>query len=332
MLLLYRKNKETKKGVVDSLKKNKIFVMGSYVTDLTARASHLPKPGETVFGQSFRTGAGGKGSNQAVAAARLGAEVTLVTKLGDDAFGKLALEHFTKEQIDTSQIAIDKEMPTGSALIAVDDQSENMIVVTAGACGKIKREEIEQAEEKLADVAIALTQLETNLDAVERTLELAEKHRIPVILNPAPYQAIPNEWLKKAAYITPNETEAAQLTGIRVETEEDARLAAEKLYQMGVANVVITLGKKGCFLYNEEYKGKVFPGLIMDAVDTTGAGDAFNGGLAYALANEVELIEALQFANIVGALAVTKEGTAQAMPTLAEVETCLKQSLLEVKS
>lgn len=308
------------------MKKNHVFVMGSYVTDLTARASHLPKPGETVFGQSFRTGAGGKGSNQATAAARLGAEVSLVTKLGNDAFGKLALEHFKAENIDTAHIAIDEEQPTGSALIAVDDYSENMIVVTAGACSTIKREEIERAEEKLADSAIVVTQLETNLDAVEWTLELAEKHQVPVLLNPAPYQSIPSEWLKKVAYITPNETEAAQLTDLPVESQEEALAAAEKLYQMGAANVILTLGKKGCLLYNEEYKGKFFKGLTMKAVDTTGAGDAFNGGLAYALANEIPLTEALEFANTVGALAVTKEGTAQAMPTLEEVEKQLTKS------
>lgn len=305
------------------MKKNSVFVMGSYVTDLTARASHLPRSGETVLGQAFWTGAGGKGSNQAAAAARLGADVTLVTKLGDDAFGKLALEHFTKEGIDTSQIAIDKEVPTGSALITVDDQSENMIVVTLGASGNLKKEEIELAEEKLAESAVVLTQLETNLEAVEVTLALAEKHQVPVILNPAPYQSFPSAWLRNVTYITPNETEAAQLTGLPITSEAEARLAAEKLYQMGAENVILTLGQNGCLLYNAECKGRVFPSFPVKAVDTTGAGDAFNGGLAYALANNIDWVEALEFANRVGALAVTKEGTAQAMPTLSEVEVLL---------
>lgn len=305
------------------LNKNKVFIMGSYVTDLTARAEHLPKPGETVLGKSFRTGAGGKGSNQAAAAARLGADVSLVTKIGNDAFGKLALNHFKKENIDTSRIAIDEEFPTGSALITVDDESENMIVVTLEACGNIKKEEIEKAEDELAESAIVLTQLETNLEAVEATLALADRHDVPVILNPAPYQFIPDEWFEKIAYLTPNETEAAQLTGMAVDTEEAAIEAAHKLYEMGVNNVILTLGKKGCLLYNEEYKGKFFKGLSVKAVDTTGAGDAFNGGLAYALANDFELAEAILFANATGACSVTKEGTAQAMPTLEEVETFL---------
>lgn len=299
--------------------KNKVFIMGSYVTDLTARADRLPQPGETVLGKSFRTGAGGKGSNQAAAAARLGAEVSLVTKLGGDAFGKLALDHFQQEGIDTTHIAIDREQATGSALIAVDDQSENMIVVTPSACANIQKEEIEKAEPKLAESAVVLTQLETNLDAVDTTLQLAEKHGVPVILNPAPFQAIPDDWLKKVTYLTPNETEAAQLTGMPVDSIENATAAAEKLYQMGVEHVLITLGKKGCLLYNAEQKGAVYKGFPVRAVDTTGAGDAFNGGLAYALANKYGLEDAVRFANAAGACAVTKEGTAQAMPTLEEV-------------
>lgn len=299
--------------------KNSVFIMGSYVTDLTARADRLPQPGETVLGKSFRTGAGGKGSNQAAAAARLGAEVSLVTKLGDDAFGKLALDHFQQEGIDTTHIAIDREQATGSALIAVDDQSENMIVVTPSACANIQKEEIEKAEPKLAESAAVLTQLETNLDAVETTLQLAEKHGVPVILNPAPFQPIPDDWLKKVTYLTPNETEAAQLTGMPVDSVESATAAAETLHQLGADNVLITLGKKGCLLYNAEQKGTVYKGFPVRAVDTTGAGDAFNGGLAYALANEYGLEDAIRFANAVGACAVTKEGTAQAMPTLEEV-------------
>lgn len=305
--------------------KNKVFVMGSYVTDLTARATHLPKPGETVLGKNFRTGAGRKGSNQAAAIARLGAEVTLVTKLGNDAFGKVARQHFITEGIDISYIAVDHVLPTGTALIAVDDQSENMIVVTISASGNIQKDEVEQAEEELKKSALVLTQLETNLEAVEVTLALAKKHKVPIALNPAPYQNIPADWFKEITYITPNETEAAQLTGMPVETIEEAKLAAEKIHKMGVENVIITLGKLGSLLYNEKNPGVMFDRFPVKAIDTTGAGDAFNGGFAYALANDFSLEEAVRFGNATGALSVTKEGTAQSMPTLKEVETFLKK-------
>ncbi|WP_019121244.1 ribokinase [Brevibacillus massiliensis] len=302
-----------------------ITVVGSYVVDLMSRTPHMPKPGETVLGGPFRMGPGGKGGNQAVAASRQGSQVFMVTKVGEDQFGKDALQNFTRERIDTSYVFIDREEATGVALIAVDDQSENMIVVALGACGRLTSADVEQAEETIRNSAVVLVQLETSLEAVKKTLELAQKHGVPVIMNPAPYQKISKELLQKVTYLTPNETEASLLTGIEVTDEESACLAAKVLYQWGVPQVIITLGKKGCYYYNGRNTGTLYPGFQVDAVDTTGAGDAFNGGLAHALAEGQSISEAIRCANAVAALSVTKPGTAPSMPTKAEVTRFLQQ-------
>jgi ribokinase len=299
---------------------SKIVVVGSYVVDLMSRTPHLPKPGETVLGGPFKMGPGGKGGNQATAAARCGSEVTFVTKLGDDTFGREALAHFRKENVDIQYVKVDSEESTGAALIAVDDQSENSIVVALGACGKITESEVLVAEAAFADADIVLLQLETSIEAVVTSVKLASKHNVPVILNPAPYQEFPKEILSMVHYITPNETEASELTGVKVVDEATAVQAAGILHEMGVENVIITLGKKGALLYLGANDFKLVPGFKVDAVDTTGAGDAFNGGLAHALSNHLPLQEAMEYANTVAALSVTKIGTAPAMPTKEEIE------------
>lgn len=297
-----------------------VTVVGSYVVDLMCRTPHMPKPGETVLGGPFRMGPGGKGGNQAVAAARLGAKVTMVTKVGNDDFGQAAIENFLKEGIDTRFVYKDEHESTGAALIVVDRFSENMIVVALGACGCISSVDVQSAEKEIAASDVVLVQLETNMEAVEATVKLANRHQVPVILNPAPFQELPKKILKGVAFATPNETEASLLSGIRVVDEHSALAAAKKIYQMGVKTVVITLGKKGCFLYTGGEQGQLIAGFDVEAVDSTGAGDAFNGGFAHALAGKKSLHEAVSYANAVAALSVTKVGTAPSMPFKEEVE------------
>lgn len=302
----------------------KVTVVGSYVVDLMSRTRRMPVPGETVIGGPFKMGPGGKGSNQAIAAARLCADVTMVTKVGNDDFGKSALETFKSEGINTELVRIDQENATGAALIAVDDCSENMIIVALGACGTLSRKDVCLAKAEISQSDMVLVQLETTIEAVTEAVNQANQANVPVILNPAPFQEFPLELLAKVDYLTPNETEASQLSGIDVFSEQTAIQAAEKLYKLGTKAIIITLGKKGCLLYNEAYKGKLIAGFEVEAVDTTGAGDAFNGGLAYALSSGHDLIQAIDYANATAALSVQKLGTAPAMPKLAEVEKLIR--------
>ncbi|CDQ38700.1 ribokinase [Virgibacillus salexigens] len=303
-----------------------IMVVGSYVVDLMSRTPHMPKPGETVLGGPFQMGPGGKGSNQAVAAARQGANVTMVTKVGHDLFGDHAMENFTEESIDTTYVTRHTEEATGTAIITVDDQGENTIVVALGACGKITSTDVQGAEQRLEASDMVLVQLETSMDAIRTTIQLARKHNKPVILNPAPFQQIDDDLLQDVAYITPNETEASLLTGIEVVDESSARKAAKQLIERGVHAVVITLGKQGCFVYDGSDDGTLVKGFPVQAVDTTGAGDAFNGGLATFIAEGMKLAKAVIRANAVAAISVTKTGTAIAMPTMADVEEFLRNT------
>ena len=297
-----------------------ITVVGSYVADLTSRTPHMPVPGETVLGLSFKLGPGGKGGNQAVAAARAGSQVNMVTKLGDDEFGVMAMKSFKEAGINTEFISISKEHPTGVAQIIVDDSSENMIVVTLGACGELTRNEILAAEDAIRKSSIVVTQLETSMDAVIATVELAGKYKIPVIFNPAPYNDnYPREILLSITYATPNETEAGYMAGVKISDDESALLAASKIRGMGVKTVIITMGKRGCLVYEGDNDYTFVPAFKVDAMDTTGAGDAFNGGLAHALEKGAAINEAVRFANAVAAISVTRLGTAPAMPTAEEI-------------
>jgi ribokinase len=303
---------------------SKIVVVGSYVVDLMSRTPHLPKPGETVLGGPFKMGPGGKGGNQATAAARCGSEVTFLTKVGDDLFGKAALEHFREEKFNTNYVKVDANEATGIALISVDDQSENSIVVALGACGTITAADVLEAEERFKEADIVLLQLETSIEAVVTSVDLAAKYQVPVILNPAPYQPFPVEILKHVHYITPNETEASLLSGVAVNDEASALEAAKRIHEKGVATVIITMGSQGAYLYRGGETGELVRGFRVEAVDTTGAGDAFNGGFAHAISNGKSVEEAMAFANGVAALSVTKIGTAPAMPYLDEVASFLK--------
>jgi ribokinase len=296
-----------------------VTVIGSYVVDLMCRTPHMPQIGETVLGGPFRMGDGGKGGNQATAAARLGSFVTLVTRVGNDDFGRTAMESFRREGIQSDRVGIDPQEATGVALILVDNQSDNQIVVSLGACGRLNRDDIEAAELDIADSAIVLVQLETNLIAVEAALDLATKHRIPLILNPAPFQSFNLDWLKQVAFLTPNETEAFALTGIEVKDHPSAIQAAEKMMEYGAENVIITLGGNGAIIKKQDGSSYWFPPFKVEVVDTTGAGDAFNGGFARALSRADSVMEAMRYASAVAALSVTKIGTATSMPDEQEV-------------
>lgn len=311
----------------------RITVMGSFVVDLAFRTPALPGWGQTITGSDFKLGPGGKGSNQAVAAARLGANVTFITKLGRDTFGDLARQTYATEGIDTAYVVSTDNCPTGAASVVVDQvRGENAIVVFPGACFHITAEEIDCAREAIAASSVFLAQLETNLPAVEYGLKLAHELGVTTILNSAPATTLPQHVYPLCDYITPNESEAAALTGGTVDTIEDAAAAAEKLISFGARNAVITLGGQGALVKDNKVTQHVPAVDAGPVVETTGAGDAFNGGLAVALAEGLDLIEATRFACTVAGISVTRAGTAMAMPRRNEVEQLLAKSRTADKS
>lgn len=299
----------------------KITVFGSFVVDLMGRSEHIPVVGETVKGNLFKMGAGGKGSNQAVAAKRAGADVTMITKVGRDNFGKVALDSFNNEKMDTNYIFIDDEgNSTGVALIMVEEKSaQNSIVVLPGACEKIKNSEIDTASQRIKDSKYLLTQLETNLDATLYAIDTAYKNGVKVILNPAPVITFPDSLYSKLYCITPNEVEAGLLAKVDTSTMEGVKQSVLYFHKMGVPAVIITLGSKGAYISYDE-KESLIENIKVNVVDTTGAGDAFNGGLVTSLAEGKDLLEAAKFANVVAGLSVTKIGTAAAMPSRKEID------------
>jgi len=310
------------------MKTGKVCVLGSFIVDLMMRAPRLPTPGETVQGTYFKIGPGGKGSNQGVASHRAGAETKMITKIGNDNFATIALESFKGENMDTDYIFKDEVESTGAALIMVDENSgQNKIIVTLGASKKLTHQEIDSAKSDLVKSNIFLTQLETNYDAVEYAISIASNNKIPIILNPAPAREVSDETLTKVDYLTPNESEASFLCGFSVKNESDMRRAGDFFMKKGVKNVIFTLGEKGAYLVNKEQK-KLYPTFEVKVKDTTGAGDAFNGGLATALAEGMSLDNALVFANAVGALNVTKVGTAPAMPYRKEIDHLIKEGMI----
>jgi ribokinase len=299
---------------VRALPSHHITVVGSYVVDLMCHTPQMPKIGETLLGGPFRMGAGGKGGNQATAAVRLGAKVTFVTKVGNDDFGRTAIEHFTKENMIIDKVATDEAEMTGVALILVDNRHDNQIVVSLGACGNLNRQDVSNAEPNIARSDIVLVQLETNLEAVETTILLASRHHVPIIMNPAPYQEFNRQWLQEISFLTPNESEASALTGIEVTDRDTAHHAACRIAEWGVRNAIVTLGGKGALLKIKDGPSYWFPPYRVDVKDTTGAGDAFNGGLARALSKGMDVTNAVQYASAVAALSVTEVGTAVSMP------------------
>lgn len=304
--------------------KHKITVMGSFVVDLMSRAPHLPQPGETVKGSLFRMGPGGKGFNQGVAAHKSGGNVSMATKLGRDSFAEVALGAMRELGMDTQYILFSDTAETGTALIMVDENSsQNKIMVVPGACETITDAELDALAEQIKDSAILLTQLETNVSAVEKAVDIAHENGVMVILNPAPVQPISDELLQKIDIITPNEVEAEILTGVHVIDQKSAEQAAQWFFNKGVKQVLITLGKHGVFVADGSEQ-RILPVPEVKVLDTTGAGDAFNGGFATALAEGKSIWEAAQFANALASLAVQKLGTTPAMPNRAEIETFLQ--------
>jgi len=302
------------------MKTPRIVVIGSSNTDMVVRTARLPAPGETVTGGQFLLAAGGKGANQAVAAARLGAEVTLVAKVGADMFGDQAIAGYRKEGIFTDFLFRDPQNPTGVALILVDQRGENLISVASGANHALVPEDVQRAAERIRSADVVLLQLEIPLPTVACAAQLAAEAGVPVILDPAPAPAGPLDpsLLGHVAYVKPNETEAERLTGIPVRDEPSARQAAARLLEGGVRHAIITMGAKGALWVERERSGFV-PGHRVEAVDSTAAGDAFSGALACALARGLALDEAVRYAGVVGALSVTRLGAQPSLPTEEEV-------------
>ncbi len=293
----------------------KIVVVGSFNADLTSYMKRMPKPGETVHGDRFVTGAGGKGSNQAVAAARLGADVTFIGRVGNDVFANLAYEIWDAEGVNRDFVSQDDDHATGVAPILVDSSGENMIVVVLGANSRMRAADIDAARERIAAADVLIAQLEINLDMVAYALRTAKELGVTTILNPAPAATVAAETIQLADYLTPNETELEALSGMDASVEAAARGILTRADQ----TAVVTLGAQGAQIVTGEASIAV-PTYAVDVVDTTGAGDAFNAGLAVALAESNALLDAVRFANATAALCVTKPGTARSTPYRADVE------------
>lgn len=300
------------------MKKN-ILVIGSSNTDLVIQTSHFPEPGETVMGGVFSTFAGGKGANQAVAASRLGAKVTFVARVGNDDFGRQAIDGFDKEGITTSHIFIDENEPTGVASIIINKDGENTIVVAPGANNMLSKTDIEGIVSLVEATDIVLVQLEVPLETVTFVIQLAHKLHKKIILNPAPAVKLDYNLLSYLDIITPNESETKILLGKKVSDLKSASEAAQVFLDKGVKNVVITLGKQGAFFKNdhEEY---LIPAIKTEVIDTTGAGDTFNGALAVAISEGKSWRDALDFSNKAAAISVSRLGAQSSIPFRKEIE------------
>jgi ribokinase len=299
--------------------KARVAVVGSSNMDLVVKSDRIPVVGETILGGDFLMAPGGKGANQAVAAAKLGGQVFFIAKLGDDIFGTQSLANFKKVGVNTKYVSRTKDAPSGVALIMVDATGNNLIVVAPGANQKLSAADVKRAKADIASCGAVVAQLEISLETVVCAAQIAKKAKSPFILNPAPARPLPVELLKLVDVLTPNETEARILSGIAVNDETTARAAAEKLLETGVGTVILTMGIQGYLLAGRGATEFVAAHKVK-AVDTTAAGDAFTGGFAFALAAGRPIAEAARFANYVAALSVTKMGAQPSMPTLQEVE------------
>ncbi len=299
--------------------KPRITVVGSVNMDLVFRTPRMPAVGETLSGHEFRQIPGGKGANQAVAAARQGADVAFIGRVGDDVFGQYSLRCLADDGIDVSYLSAVADIATGVAGIIVTDQGDNSIVLAAGANAALSAENVEAAQSAISSAQILVCQLETPLPTVTRAIQLARQHQVKVILNPAPVQALSDELLAQVDYLVVNETEAAQLSGIQVSNQESAQRASEKLLQRGAAVVLLTMGEHGVCI--TEAGGSSFIDAIkVDVVDTTAAGDTFVGAFAVGIAKGLDIKTASTEAQYTAALAVTKLGAQTSIPQRSEVE------------
>lgn len=300
----------------------RVVVLGSSNTDMVIKLERIPRPGETILGGEFVVAPGGKGANQAVAAARAGGQVTFIARVGDDMFGQKAVAGFVEDGIDVSHIVRDANSPSGVALIFVAKDGQNSIAVAGGANARLSPADVQAAAGALDGASALVMQLETPLETVAAASELAAARGVPVILNPAPAQPLPDRLLKQVSILTPNETEAELLTGIAVTDETSAAKAAANLRARGVPTVIITLGSQGA-LVSDAAGPRRIAGFPADAVDTTAAGDVFNGALAVALGEGRAPADAIRFANAAAAISVTRLGAQPSAPTRREIESLL---------
>jgi len=302
----------------------RVVILGVFVADAAFRAERLPRIGETILGEGFALGPGGKGSNQAVAVGRLGQPVSFITRLGDDRFGEMALELWAGAGV-TPVVTHSPGSQTGAAFIFVDTASgDNAIIISPGAAAEIAPSDLDAQAALIAESAVFMTQLEQPLAAAVRGLELARAAGVTTILNPAPAQDLADRVIGLCDWITPNETEAAAITGLPVGSDDEARAAADRLMARGAGGVVMTLGPRGALLHGRG-RSEVVPAIPAErVVETTGAGDAFNGGFAAGLARGLDPAEAVRLGCAVAGLSVTRAGAAASMPSAAEVEALLR--------
>jgi ribokinase len=316
-----------KKQTITAIMKPSILVIGSSNTDMVIKADHLPAAGETILGGEFFMNPGGKGANQAVAAARLGGRVGFIAKTGNDIFGRQSVQLFEEEGINTSHIISDPKHPSGVALITVDANAENCIVVASGANATLNAGDLQKAVDSIRQSAIVLMQLETPVAALEFVVGLVSGTATRLVLNPAPVCALPDELLGKIAIITPNKKEAEMLTGLPITDDASAETAARTLAQKGVGTVIITLGAKGAMLLHEGTCTMITAPQVK-AMDTTAAGDVFNGALVVALSEGKDIMESVEFACGAAAISVTRLGAQSSAPFRNEVDAFIRQRTL----
>lgn len=299
--------------------KNKVVVIGSYNTDMIIKTRKLPSPGETVIGGFFSTGGGGKGANQAIAAARIGAEVSFVARVGNDVLGKEGIKRLNEERINTRYIFRDTELPTGVAFIMVDDNAENSIVVASGANARLSPSDIETVNTEISSAAILLVQLESPIESIYAAMKKAHDNGVTVILNPAPAMELEKHILQYIDIITPNVVEAEMLTGIKVTDAGSLHRIANRFFEYGIKNVIITLGSKGYFAGLPNVM-ELIPAFKVTPIDTTGAGDVFSGALAAFLSEGMTIESAARMANASASISVTRMGAQNAAPKRVEIE------------
>jgi ribokinase len=308
---------------LDELKKlSDIVVVGSSNTDMTIRLDRIPCPGETLLGGSFFSTPGGKGANQAVAGSRAGGKVSFVARLGCDSLGDRAMAGFGADHIDLAHITRDRRSASGVALIFVGKSGANSIAVASGANSRLSVLDVRRARRTIRNARVLLLQLETPLETVMAAARLGASNGLIVILNPAPARPLPTKLLRDISVLTPNESEAEMLTGIKISGVRAAQRAAKTLRRRGVQTVIVTLGAQGAFIDSDEVTGLV-PGFKVKALDTTAAGDVFNGALAVALCENRPLEQATRFANAAAAISVTRRGAQPSAPSRSQIDRLL---------